>query len=318
MSRKQACMSYWLGSILEWVVGRVVGWVSRFSGAVLAVLAAQVLVALSLLPAAAQAADFRDPSDQQFLVWPNIPVIRASDFDEYADSISIHYQPDSMEERNIRLEASYLGLFKDLMGKIKSDVHNAYLKSDFIIPGKKTQNNIKIIEGKPQKIKHIFFGEIEVTPVEFFTENNAIDHFYELGNKKYCKRDYAGALANFNKVIKLKPEYAFAYTNRSAVKVGLKDYKGALEDSSKGIELDSKDVYAYFNRALSKSKLKDYIGAIADYTKAIENNSDFSVAYYNRGKVYLLIGDKKMAKRSFSKAKHLGETIPQDLLDQCK
>jgi hypothetical protein len=77
-------MSYLLGSILEWVVGRVVGWVSRFSGAVLAVLAAQVLVALSLLPAAAQAADFRDPSDQQFLVWPNIPVIRASDFDEYA------------------------------------------------------------------------------------------------------------------------------------------------------------------------------------------------------------------------------------------
>ena len=28
-------------------------------------------------------ADLRDPQEQQFIVWPNIPVIRASDFHEY-------------------------------------------------------------------------------------------------------------------------------------------------------------------------------------------------------------------------------------------
>lgn len=28
-------------------------------------------------------ADIRDPHEQQFIVWPNIPVIRASDFHEY-------------------------------------------------------------------------------------------------------------------------------------------------------------------------------------------------------------------------------------------
>ena len=51
------------------------GWVSRLVGVALAVL---------LLPTAAPAADFRDPIAQQFLVWPNIPVVKAADLDEYA------------------------------------------------------------------------------------------------------------------------------------------------------------------------------------------------------------------------------------------
>ena len=39
---------------------------------------------LLALPLCARAADFRDPQEQQFIVWPNIPVIRATDFAEYA------------------------------------------------------------------------------------------------------------------------------------------------------------------------------------------------------------------------------------------
>lgn len=57
------------------------GWVSRFWAAALALLAG---LAVLLLPGVAQAADLRDPVDRQFLVWPNIPVVRASDVDEYA------------------------------------------------------------------------------------------------------------------------------------------------------------------------------------------------------------------------------------------
>ncbi|MDD2713734.1 MAG: hypothetical protein PHU77_12520 [Simplicispira sp.] len=37
----------------------------------------------------ASAADLRDPADKQFLVWPNIPVIKATDFDEYASDRKI-------------------------------------------------------------------------------------------------------------------------------------------------------------------------------------------------------------------------------------
>lgn len=55
------------------------GWISRLWGAVWA-----LVVAAALWPGLVQAADFRDPVDRQFLIWPNIPVIRASDLDEYA------------------------------------------------------------------------------------------------------------------------------------------------------------------------------------------------------------------------------------------
>jgi hypothetical protein len=51
------------------------GWISRLFAAVLALL---------LWPALAQAADFREPMERQFLVWPNIPVVKAADLDEYA------------------------------------------------------------------------------------------------------------------------------------------------------------------------------------------------------------------------------------------
>ena len=59
-------------------------WISRSLGAARAVLAALAAWMVLLLPGLAQAADFREPGDRQFLVWPNIPVVRASDLDEYA------------------------------------------------------------------------------------------------------------------------------------------------------------------------------------------------------------------------------------------
>ena len=54
------------------------GWIPRLSGVVLAALA------VLWLPTTAQAADFRDPIARQFLVWPNMPVVKAADLDEYA------------------------------------------------------------------------------------------------------------------------------------------------------------------------------------------------------------------------------------------
>ncbi len=54
-------------------------WISRSLGSALAVLL------LAALPTLAQAADFREPIAQQFVVWPNMPVVKASDLDEYAN-----------------------------------------------------------------------------------------------------------------------------------------------------------------------------------------------------------------------------------------
>lgn len=48
-------------------------------------LLSSLLVLMALMPLQARAqADFRDPADQPFVIWPNIPVVRATDFAEYA------------------------------------------------------------------------------------------------------------------------------------------------------------------------------------------------------------------------------------------
>ena len=106
------------------------GWISRLWGAVWALVLASVL-----LPGLAQAAEFRETAERQFLVWPNIPVIRASDFDEYAsdrkifanlheaqgdpatilaalqavDSLQLHHDRRSVNELGRSLNAQLIG-----------------------------------------------------------------------------------------------------------------------------------------------------------------------------------------------------------------
>lgn len=69
------------------------GWVSMFGKACCRALGDGVrhlalLAWVLLLPGIAHA-DFRDPADRQFLVWPHIPVLKAADFDEYASDRKI-------------------------------------------------------------------------------------------------------------------------------------------------------------------------------------------------------------------------------------
>ena len=50
------------------------------------------------------------------------------------------------------------------------------------------------------------------------------------------------------------------------------DHKGAIADFDKAIKLNPKDEYAYNNRGIAKESTGDYKGAIADWGKAIELN----------------------------------------------
>ena len=116
------------------------------------------------------------------------------------------------------------------------------------------------------------------------------------GSAKDDLKDYAGAIADYDKAIELDPKDASTYNNRAISKKNLKDYAGAIADYNKAIELDPQYAYAYNNRGIAKYDLKDYAGAIADYDKAIELNPKYTRAYKNLIALYEALNKPEMAE----------------------
>src|SRR5262249_13311925 len=123
------------------------------------------------------------------------------------------------------------------------------------------------------------------------------------------KGDLKGALADFDKAIKLDPNDSVAYYNRAYAKRLSKNFKGALADYNRVIELDAQNADAYYNRGNVKAmNLNDPTGAIADYDRAIEINPENSHAYYNRAVSKKEKGDKPGSDADFKRA---GEIDPE-------
>jgi tetratricopeptide (TPR) repeat protein/V8-like Glu-specific endopeptidase len=125
---------------------------------------------------------------------------------------------------------------------------------------------------------------VAVTPIP---QNTALksDDYIASGRQKYGKKDYLGALADYNSAIQLNPNMAAAYNYRGGLRSGrLKDYPRALADYNSAIQLEPKNGIFYSNRGhLKEDKLSDIKGAFADYNLAIQLSPDNAIAYANRG-----------------------------------
>jgi tetratricopeptide (TPR) repeat protein len=116
--------------------------------------------------------------------------------------------------------------------------------------------------------------------------------------QKYESRDLQGALAEFDELIRLKPNVASLYTNRGNVRDDLRDSQGALEDYAKALSLDRQDYSTYFNRGVTYSRLKKYPEAIADLKTAIGLNGEYASAYRNLGMLKYISAATKADKES--------------------
>lgn len=95
--------------------------------------------------------------------------------------------------------------------------------------------------------------------------------------------DTRGAIQDFNKALKIKPDYDFGYFNRAKVyflELNLLDK--AIVDINKAIELNNNSDY-YVLRALIYKSLKETEKSLNDFNKAIELNPKNENAYMNRG-----------------------------------
>lgn len=122
------------------------------------------------------------------------------------------------------------------------------------------------------------------------------------GNVLRDKHMYYEALSDYNKAIKLEPNFHKTYFNRGTLFLKNKKSDEALCDFNKAIDLNASYTEAYVNRGLLYMNEKKYDKALADYNKAIDLNPNYFDAYVNRGNLYSMENRYSEAIDSYSKA----------------
>ncbi len=108
---------------------------------------------------------------------------------------------------------------------------------------------------------------------------------------------YTGAIADYDKVLCLEPNYTKAYIYRGQAKHELRQYIDAISDYDTAIHLNSDDAETYFCRAEAKTSLGGdrYAAAIADYDTAIRLKPDYVEAYFRRAHANEMCGQYEAA-----------------------
>jgi tetratricopeptide (TPR) repeat protein len=156
-----------------------------------------------------------------------------------------------------------------------------------------------IVEAKPQKPSPTIITQSTFQTAEVY---------FAAGVKKYNKKDYQGALADFNRTIELAPNVSQPYNNRGLLRAEvIKDYRGALADYNRAIQIDPNFANAYNNRGILQStRFQDNQKALNDFNRAIQLNIDYANAYGNRGQLkYAFLKDRTGGFLDIQKAARL-------------
>ncbi len=132
------------------------------------------------------------------------------------------------------------------------------------------------------------------------------------GQAKWARNDPAGALADYNQAIDLKPDDFLAFFFRAELKMYKGDLPGSISDCGKAIQANPGFVQAMIARGDVKNLKGDLPGALADYSAAIAIKTpaaipelpppSFTYAYFRRGVVKQIQGDFNGALDDYAKA----------------
>ena len=97
------------------------------------------------------------------------------------------------------------------------------------------------------------------------------------------RKEFDAAITNFDKAIRLQPEYADAWNGRGLAKSRQEDYDGAIADFDEAIRLWPEFAEALNNRGFARSKNGEFDAAIVDYDAAIRLQPNRARTWNNRG-----------------------------------
>ncbi|MGC4039278.1 MAG: tetratricopeptide repeat protein [Flavobacterium sp.] len=113
--------------------------------------------------------------------------------------------------------------------------------------------------------------------------------------------DAKGAVADFNKLISMKPGKAEYYYGRSSANYDLKNYEAIISDCKNALVIDANFYKAYTMLGDVYDTYGDYAKSVANYEKAISIRPNQEYAYIELGKVYYLRKEYQNALDVFNK-----------------
>jgi tetratricopeptide (TPR) repeat protein len=110
-------------------------------------------------------------------------------------------------------------------------------------------------------------------------------------------RQDAEAVACYTTCIALQSDAPWAYLSRGLVYLEQKDYTEACADFDQVLRQRPELVEAYVQRALARLGLNDLPGALEDLTYALEHGAPFTRIYFLRAQVREQVGDREGARQ---------------------
>ena len=126
--------------------------------------------------------------------------------------------------------------------------------------------------------------------------------YYNRGTANGKLGQYTAAIADYDTAIRLKPDLALAYAGRGWAKDELEQHVTAIADFDTAIRLKPDLALAYAGRGLAKFRLGQHVAAINDFDTAIRLKPDLALAYYNQGLVKADLGQYTAAIDDFDTA----------------
>ena len=127
---------------------------------------------------------------------------------------------------------------------------------------------------------------------------------------KYELGQFSEAINDYISAISLKKNYADALNNRGTVYAALNQFQNAASDFQAALKINNKSATYHNNLGSAYLSQNNSAAAISEYTLAIELNPNFVDAYYNRAVAYYSQKDLTNALRDLNKASILNPNDP--------
>lgn len=109
---------------------------------------------------------------------------------------------------------------------------------------------------------------------------------------------------------------ALFYYQREQAEMQCRMYKQALDDINKAVELSADDENLWAEKGVVHLRVNQLDDAVSAFEKAISLNGEYAAAYRMLGYCQSLKKMKKEAKANYEKAKELGDTVVDQLLEK--